>query len=138
MSLKSNLPSSLQGVDPGIRMVDSSLIGVAAGMSNINANPALTAGTTQTQAGGTKLFTGLNAVKTANGSDAVTMPSAGSGSFLVLANHSGQTILLYPAKGDAINAAGADASVSVATATTSVYMCSTTGQWWGGAITNES
>ena len=138
MSLKSNLPSSLQGVDPGIRMIDSSLIGVAAGMGNVNANPALTAGTTQTQAGGTKLFTGLNAVKTASGSDAVTMPSAASGSFLVLANHSGQTIQLFPAVGETINAASKDAAVTVATATTSVYMCSTAGQWWGGPITNEA
>ena len=100
---------------------------------------ALTASTTQTQAGGTKLFHGLNIVATASGSDAVTMPATSVlGAMLVLVNHTGQTIQLFPAKGGTINAASPDAAVTVATATTSVYVCGANLQWWGGPITNEA
>ncbi len=104
-----------------------------------NTYDAITASTTQTQAGGTVLHHGLNIVATANGSDAVTMPQTTVlGAHLLLVNHSGQTIQLFPAVGGTINAANANAAVTVATATTSVYVCGVNNQWWGGAITNEA
>ena len=104
-----------------------------------NTYDALTASSTQTQAAGTKLFHGLNIVATAGGSDAVTMPATSVlGSVVILVNHSGQTIQLFPASGGTINAAAGDAAVTVATATTSVYVCGVNKQWWGGAITNEA
>ena len=135
-----NLPSSMQNLDPGLRLVDaqavSNLIG---GVGGVFSNGSITASTTQTQLGGTKLVYGLNAVKNAAASDAVVMPKAVPGTLLVLVNHSGQTIQLFPFKGDNINAASTDAAVTVATATTSIYVCvSTATQWWGGAITNEA
>lgn len=103
-----------------------------------NTYDALTASTTQTQAGGTALHHGLNIVASAAGSDAVTMPAtAVLGATLILVNHSGQTIQLFPAVGGTINAAAANAAVTVATATTSVYVCGVNNQWWGGPITNE-
>jgi hypothetical protein len=140
MAYKSTLPSSIQTLLPGPRLADvSSLSGsVANGMGN-NVNGALTASTTQTQAGGTLLTYGINSVLNANGSDAVTMPKAASGTILILVNHTGQTIQLFPAVGDTINAAAINAAVTVATATTSIYICSAgSAQWWGGAITNEA
>jgi hypothetical protein len=104
----------------------------------MNTYDAVTASTTQTQAGGTKLFHGLNVIATASGSDAVTMPMTSVfGCILVIVNHTGQTIQLFPAVGGTINAANANAAVTIATATTSIYVSSVNNQWWGGAITNE-
>src|SRR5690242_1291101 len=137
---KSTLPSDLVTLQGGLGLGD--IQGLAQAIANgqgFFVNGGLTASTTQTQAGGTKLQYGLNSVASANASDAVTMPKGLPGSLLILANHSGQTIQLFPFKGDALNAAGADAAVTVATATTSVYVCvGTATQWWGGAITNEA
>src|SRR5674476_1165217 len=140
MALTATLPTALQTLIPGQRLADVSLLSsTLAGGGGNNVNGSLVASTTQTQAGGTKLTYGINSVLTANASDAVTMPKAASGTTLFLVNHSGQTIQLFPFKGDAINAAGTDAVVSVVTATTSIYTCSaTTTQWWGGPITNET
>jgi hypothetical protein len=140
MAVTSTLPTSISTLLPGARLADvSSLAGsISGGMGN-NVNGSLVASTTQTQAGGTKLAYGMNDVLTANASDAATMPKAVSGTMLLLVNHSGQTIQLFPAVGDNINAAAANAAVSVATATTSIYICSASStQWWGGAITNEA
>ena len=105
----------------------------------LNTYDGVTASTTQTQTGGTSLFHGLNIVATANGSDAVTLPkNSVLGNFLILVNHSGQTIQLFPAVGGTINAASPNAAVTVANATTSLFVCGANNQWWGGAITNES
>ena len=134
-----NLPSSLQNVDPGLRLGDiRGLTDCVSKNQGVNSNGAITASTTQTQAGGTALNYGFNSVSSANASDAVTLPKAVKGTFLVLVNHSGQTIQLFPAVGDTINAALVNAAVTVATATTSLYVCNNSAtQWWGGAITNE-
>ena len=134
-----NIASDLQSIDPGLRLADVRQIsdGIAR-LSAINTYDGIIASTTQTQAGGTILRHGISSVTSANGSDAVTMPKATPGVLLILANSSGQTIQLFPAVGDKINAAAINAAVTLATATTSFYACSVALQWWGGAITNEA
>ena len=134
-----NIASDLQSVDPGPRLADVRQIsdGIQR-LAAINTYDAITASTTQTQAGGLALRHGISSVTSANASDAVTMPKATPGVLLILANPSGQTIQLFPFLGDKINAAAINAAVSVATATTSIYACSVALQWWGGAITNET
>lgn len=130
-----------RGVPPiaGFSMPDGNwLLGLAA-MQNLAFNPGLTAGTTQTQAGGTALKYGLNEVTSvANASDALTMPEAKKGSGVIIANDGGNAANLFPASGDTINDAAQDAAVSVADNTLSLYFCATDGQWYGGAITFET
>ena len=134
-----NIASDLQNVDPGLRLADvRQLSDGVARLAAINTYDGLTASTTQTQAGGLVLRHGISSVTSANASDAVTLPKATPGVLLIIANSSGQTINLFPFKGDKINAAAIDAAVGVATATTSHYVCSVALQWWGGAITNET
>ena len=138
--MANNLPSDLQNVLPGPQLGD------VKGLSDCIRNGqgrygtgGIVASTTQTQAGGTSLVYGGNSILTANASDAVTFPKAVAGTMLVIVNHSGQTITAFPFLGDSINAAGANASVTIATATTSVYFSiASSTQWWGGAITNEA
>lgn len=98
----------------------------------------ITASTVQTQAGAFGLTASFNHIATANGNDAIRLPQALPGSEVVIINSTGQNVNLFPAVNDAINAAGANNSVSIATATTSKYYCTTAGQWWGGATTNEA
>ena len=134
-----NIAAPLQTVEPGSRLGD--IFDLADSIQRkigINTYNAITASTTQTQAGGTKLRHGISVIATANGSDAVTLPSAMVGSMLVIVNHTGQTIQLFPPVGGTINAASANAAVTIADATTSIYVCASANQYWGGAITNES
>lgn len=135
-----NLPSDLQNLDPGQRLGDiAGLANAIAKQNGSNSYDALVASTTQTQAAGTALRHGINVIATANNNDAVTMPQAEPGvNQLVIVNHSGQTVQLFPFLGDTINAAAANAAVTVATATTSYYTCGAAKQWWGGAVTNET
>lgn len=137
--LTTNLPSMLRNLDYGIRLGDSRAAASSiAQTKGVDTNDAVTASTTQTQAGGTKIYGGFTNVSSASSSDAITFPVALPGQWMVVVNSSGQTIQAFPAKGDKINAAAKDAAVTIATATTSVFIVTATLQWWGGAITNEA
>lgn len=127
-------------VDPGLRLADAQSLGqaIAFGQGR-QSTKGLTASTTQTQAAGTKLQSGLNSVSSvANGSDACTMPQAKPGAVILIANNGGNTMDLFPFLGDTINDAVKNAAVSVADNTLSVYICTTAGLWFGGAITFET
>lgn len=93
---------------------------------------ALTAGTTQTIAGGTPLKYGINRVTTVtNSGDAVTLPAAKTGSVVIVFNKGGGNAMgVYPALvTDIINALTAGNPYSVATVKGVLFACSTDGQW---------
>lgn len=130
-----NTPSIL----PGVRLADvGTVAGTISGGGGYSSQDAVTASTTQTQAGGTKIIAAFTNISSANSSDAITLPQSAPGMVVTFVNSSGQTINVFPFKGDTINAASKDAAVSAATATTSDYYCTKAGQWWGGATTNET
>ena len=135
-----NLPGNMsQQVKGNLTLADAGNIAdLFTSLKGAGTQDAVTASTTQTQAGGKAITAAMTNVSSANANDAVTFPQALPGRYLFLVNSSGNTINAFPAVGDALNAAGANNSVSIATATTSVYVCILKGQWWGGAITNES
>lgn len=133
-----NIASPLQTVEPGSRLGD--IFDLADSIQRkigINTYNGIVASTTQTQVGGTKLRHGISVIATAAASDAVTLPAAIVGSFLLIVNNTGQTIQIFPPVGGTINVAAANAAVTAATATTSLYLCAAANQYWGGAITNE-
>lgn len=136
----SNLPTNLQTVEPGFRLVDlTAVIQAFNQMRFVQSQSAITASTTQTQAGGRgKLTRGINVVETANSNDAVTMPNMQPGDGIVIVNISGQTIQVFPETGQAINAAGNNNAVTIANNTTSDYYCGKTNVISGGATTNET
>lgn len=75
----------------------------------------LTASTTQTQGQGA-LTAVLNQVATcANANDVRTLPAARKGLVCIIANDGAQTLQVFPASGDAIDAGAANASTTVAT-----------------------
>ena len=143
MGIVDNLPLDLQllKTNPGIRLGDWAAINqLLKALGGVQTNDSITASTTQTQAAGTAVSLGFTNVSTVGSSnDAVTFPLSGPGYWLIITNSAASnTMKAFPAVGDAINAAGANNAVTVANATTSLYVCTAKGQWWGGPITNEA
>lgn len=135
-----NLPSSLQNLDPGLRLVDAKgLADAVGGAGGQSSTDAITASTTQTQVGGTVIRTAINRVTVANASDAITLGfAAAAGSSFSIINDSGQTIQLFPKLGDKLCDASVNAAVTIADNTISIYECPIAGKWFGGATSFET
>ena len=135
-----NLPSDLQNLDPGLRLVDAK--GLADGLSNADyrsTQDAITASTTQTQVGGTVLRTTISRITVANANDAVTLNFAASpGRSFYIINDSGNIVTLFPKLGDKLCDAAINAGVTIADNTLSTYTCPLLGLWFGGATTFET
>jgi len=77
---------------------------------------AVTASTTQTQAGGTALTKDINNVSVcANANDTVTLPTAVAGMSITIFNNGAQTLRIYPASGDNLGT-GVDTLTTLAAA----------------------
>ena len=66
-------------------------------------NNAVTAGSTQTQAGATGLKLGFNRVTSASANDGVKLPFSEGGEECVIRNDSGAAIQIWPPSGSAID-----------------------------------
>jgi len=135
-----NLTADLQQVEPGIRIGNirqlADYIKYKSGASTQN---AITASTTQTQAGGTQIYYHIARVTTANANDAVTLNYAAvPGASFVIINDSGNIVTLFPRLGDTLNDAVHDAGITLADNTVSKYYCPVAGLWFGGAVTLET
>lgn len=98
----------------------------------LRSQSGLTAGTTQSIAGGTPLVYGVNRVATvANSGDACTLPPAKRGSLCVVFNKGGgNAVGVYPALSTTvINAITAGNPYSVASTKGVLFACSEDGQW---------
>lgn len=90
----------------------------------------ITAGTTQTQ-GQVPLTKDINIVSTcANANDVVTLPAAVAGMIIYIRNNGAQTLQIFPASGDAINGAAADASTTLASGASVRYYTADTTNWY--------
>lgn len=141
MTVVNNLPKSAQGIGiGGLTLADAQSIADAlANLKSASTENAVTASTTQTQAGGTVLRAAVSRVTSANASDAVTLGfAATAGQRFTIINDSGQTIQLFPRSGDKLNDANANAAVSIADNTVSHYACPVAGLWFGGATSFET
>ena len=107
--------------------------------SGASTQNGITASTTQTQAGGTKIYYHISRVTSANANDAVTLnfPAVPGSSFVII-NDSGNIVSLFPKLGDTLNDAVHDAVNSIADNTVSKYYCPVVGLWFGGAVTLET
>ncbi len=81
----------------------------------------VTASTTQTQAGGTKITGAIAAVTTANANDAVTLPKGKAGMQIMISNLSANTLGVFPAVGDIIFPSAADAVLAQTASRTAIY-----------------
>ena len=89
----------------------------------------ITASTTQTQAGGTELNYLNYRVSTANANDAITLPQGIPGMRMVIQNATAVAVGVFPALGDKINAVAVNAVYSMATVTSTEFVCTARGQW---------
>ncbi len=99
---------------------------------DLSATDGLTAGTTQTIAGGTALAYQINRFTVVGSSgDAATLPLAKAGRWRVVANSGGSNAMaIFPANAtDAINAIGAGSSFSLSDNKTVVFYCPVDGLW---------
>lgn len=93
----------------------------------------ITAGTTQTQAGATKLVSNYNNVATcANANDGVQLPSAAAiGQTIQIRNSGAANLKIWPASGEKCNTGTTDAgdTTVLAAAATRTYICYAVGDW---------
>jgi hypothetical protein len=95
---------------------------------------AVTAGTTQTQAGATVLNSAINYVTTGNASDGVKLPTGyGLGEIVYIVNSSGVALNVYPATGGKINNGSANASKALAANMSGAYI-SLGDENWGAVL----
>jgi hypothetical protein len=67
--------------------------------------------------------------KVANANDSVTLPPSQSGVILIVANAAASNSMnVFPAKGEQINALGANTAFAVAAGKVALFMCGTSGQ----------
>lgn len=91
---------------------------------------AITASTTQTQAGGTAVTAGVTAVTTANLNDAITLPAdVAVGDSLVITNVSANACGVFPPSGGKINGGTTDAVKALAANMSGLYVSLGSNNW---------
>jgi hypothetical protein len=101
---------------------------------NIGGYEAVTAGTTQTQAGATQLAGSVSYVTTGNASDGVRLPTdIAVGDVIYVINSSGVALNVYPATGGKINNGTANAAKALAANLAGAYI-SLGGENWGAVL----
>jgi hypothetical protein len=96
-----------------------------------SSTPTITAGTTQTQAGATKLTKELNRVSTATSGDGVALPAGAPGMTIIVANDTANPIQVYgdATAADTINGVATATGVTQMTKSVVLYVCSVAGNW---------
>lgn len=83
------------------------------------------------QANATLLNGDINVVNTvATAADSTVLPNAVAGREITVTNASANSMAVFPAVGDNINALGANTSLAVAAGKTSTLLCALKGQWY--------
>jgi hypothetical protein len=95
---------------------------------------AVTAGTTQTQAGATQLAGAISYVTTGNANDGVRLPTdIALGDVVYVVNSSGVSLNVYPATGGKINNGSANAAKALAANMSGAYV-NLGGENWGAVL----
>jgi hypothetical protein len=104
--------------------------GFAGGLATFSVAEGLTAFAGGGQANGTLLTAMINRFTTvATGGDSSKLPAALVGMEIVVINAGAASMNVFPATGEQINAAGANAAFAVAATKTCTFFCTLAGQW---------
>lgn len=105
--------------------------GYAGGLQTISAKGAITATPSATQGQGA-LTAMLNVISTAASGSGVTLQPSQIGAEIVVINNGANSINVFPASGDAINALGANTAFvqNNTTAAVTIFYCAVVGQWF--------
>lgn len=98
---------------------------------DLGVTTGLTASTTQTRAGALALTTAINNLATvANSGDAVGLPAAVAGAFVIVLNGGANPAKVFPlGSADTIDGGSAGASVTLTNAKRCLYLCVAAGVW---------
>lgn len=99
-------------------------------MAILGSATAITAGTTQSQAGATATTAIISLVTCANANDGVILPSGVDGAIAVIHNISANALKVYPASGEIINGASANAAFTHAASKNGIYIYSGATKGW--------
>lgn len=100
------------------------------GAESVGAANAITAFATGGQASATQLTKDVNRVTVcASNNDSVKLPAATAGRRIFVKNASANTLAIFPASGEVINALAADAAYSLATVKGVLFVCAVAGTW---------
>lgn len=104
--------------------------GFAAGLQTFSVSEGLTAFATGGQANGTLLTAMVNRFTVvATGGDSAKLPPAKAGMEITVINAGAASMNVFPATGEQINAAGANAAFAVVNTKTCTFFCTLAGQW---------
>jgi len=100
----------------------------------------VTAHTGSAQGNGAITSTFVEISVCANPGDAVTLPSAAAGKLVIIANNGANSCDVFPASGDAIDGASANAALALAAGSNRIYICQDATDWdtIGGGTTELS
>ncbi len=91
---------------------------------------AQTASTTQTQAAGVALQSGINAVTATVAGDAVKLPTATVGRTVTVVNVGSNSVGVFPGPGDNVNALAANAVYALAAGKIAQFVAGKSGTWY--------
>lgn len=119
-------------VQPGVWMVESGL-GFSGGFPTMSSQDGIVAHAGGGQALGTPLSAAINRVVTvATAADSVQLPPSAPGMQIIVANGAAANSMnVFPATGDAINALAANAAFACAAGKTVEFYCAASGFWHG-------
>jgi molybdopterin synthase catalytic subunit len=97
----------------------------------VNTTNAITASASSDQAGAVALTTGINRVTTVGSAgDSVRLPAATAGKIVVVINAAAANSMdVFPATGEVINALAANTALACAANKTQIYICAVAGTW---------
>jgi hypothetical protein len=105
------------------------IFGVDSGLVKLYGDYSITASTTQTQ-GQEPLIYWFNIINVcANANDVVTLPEASAGSLCFVINEGVQTLQVFPASGDRIEAGAVDASTTIASGDLKIFIATGSVIW---------
>lgn len=103
----------------------------AGSFNTANAQTGITAGTTQTQAGATALTGQINNISTVTtAGDGVRLPTSVAGRIVWIINPTANSVQVYGASTDTINAVATGTGVAQAAGKTAAYVCAVAGAWY--------
>lgn len=121
------------GTLTGAPVQDYELVNGAATINTKFTTATLAANATGTQASGTLILVTMSnvAVTSAGAAYSVTLPPALPGLEIdILTVSAGNTVAVFPASGQTINALGANAGLTMAALTSATFLCMAAGQWY--------
>lgn len=111
------------------------VLGALTGAWNVPVAAVAAAGSGQSDGGA--LSAGLNVVSAADATKAVVLPAAAAGKIVMIYNLVGNKSLpVFPASGDKINGGTADASVTCAAGTPSLFVAKDATDWYSIVFTS--